>query len=45
VVHGRVIWHLGYTTEASAAALTQSYGAFQHAAVQQEPAYRPGHPD
>jgi hypothetical protein len=40
IVSGRVIWHLGYTEEASAAALTQSYGAFQRAAVQQEPAYR-----
>ena len=37
VVHGCVIWHLGYTEDASAAAVTQSYGAFQHAAVQQEP--------
>jgi hypothetical protein len=35
VVSGRVLWHLGYTEEASAAALTQSYGAFQRAAVQQ----------
>jgi hypothetical protein len=35
-----VIWHLGYTAEASAAALTQSYGEFQHAASQQEPSYR-----
>src|SRR5215470_14114862 len=26
IVSGRVIWHLGYTEEASAAALTQSYG-------------------
>src|SRR3989449_5072448 len=40
IVSGRVLWHLGYTTEASAAALTQSYQAFQHAAVQQEPSYR-----
>ena len=40
IVQGRVIWHLGYTTEASAAALTQSYGVFQRAAVQREPAYR-----
>jgi hypothetical protein len=40
IVRGRVIWHLGYTEDASAAALTQSYGAFQHAAVQQEPSYR-----
>jgi hypothetical protein len=30
IVSGRVIWHLGYTTEASAAALTQSYGEFPH---------------
>ena len=37
---GRVLWHLGYTTEASAAAFAQSYGEFQRAAVQQEPSYR-----
>jgi hypothetical protein len=40
IVSGRVLWHLGYTTEASAAALTQSYGEFQRAAAQQEPSYR-----
>src|SRR5256712_12099816 len=40
MVSGRVIWHLGYTAEASAAAFTQSYQAFQRAAFQQEPAYR-----
>ena len=40
IVSGRVLWHLGYTTEASAAAFTQSYGAFQRAAAQQEPSYR-----
>jgi hypothetical protein len=40
IVRGRVIWHLGYTEEASAAALTQSYGVFQRTALQQEPAYR-----
>jgi hypothetical protein len=40
IVRGRVIWHLGYTEDASAAALTQSYGEFQRAAAQQEPAYR-----
>ena len=40
IVSGRVLWHLGYTEEASAAAFTQSYGVFQRAAVQQEPAYR-----
>jgi hypothetical protein len=40
VVNGRLIWHLGYTENASAAALTQSYDEFQRAASQQEPAYR-----
>src|SRR4029450_5931803 len=40
IVRGRVLWHLGYTTEASAAAFTQSYGEFQRAAVQREPSYR-----
>jgi hypothetical protein len=40
IVSGRALWHLGYTTEASAAAFTQSYGAFQRAAVHQEPSYR-----
>jgi hypothetical protein len=40
IVRGRVIWHLGYTEDASAAAFTQSYGAFQRAAAQQEPSYR-----
>jgi hypothetical protein len=40
IVRGRVIWHLGYTEEASAAALPQSYGVFQRAAFQQEPSYR-----
>jgi hypothetical protein len=40
IVSGRVIWHLGYTEEASAAAFTESYGAFQRAASQQEPSYR-----
>jgi hypothetical protein len=40
IVSGRIIWHLGYTTEASAAALTQSYQMFQRAALQQEPAYQ-----
>jgi hypothetical protein len=37
---GRVLWHLGYTTEASAAACTQSSGECQRAASQQEPSYR-----
>jgi hypothetical protein len=40
IVRGRVIWHLGYTTEASAVALTQSYQEFQRAAVHHEPSYR-----
>jgi hypothetical protein len=40
IVRGRVLWHLGYTTEASAVAFTQSYGEFQRAASQQEPSYR-----
>ena len=40
IVTGRVLWHLGYTTEASAAAFTQSYEVFQRAAVAQEPIYR-----
>jgi hypothetical protein len=40
IVSGRVIWHLGYTENASAAALTQSYGEFQYAASRQESTYR-----
>src|SRR4030095_11842986 len=40
IVQGRVIWHLGYTEEASAVAFTQSYREFQRAAVAQEPTYR-----
>jgi len=40
IVQGRVLWHLGYTEDASAAAFTQSYQAFQRAAVDQEPTYR-----
>jgi hypothetical protein len=40
IVRGRVMWHLGYTTEASAVAFTQSYGEFQRVASQQEPSYR-----
>jgi hypothetical protein len=40
IVCGRVIWHLGYTEDASAVAFTQSYGEFQRAASQQEPDYR-----
>src|ERR671932_1985507 len=40
IVRGRVLWHLGYTEDASAVAFTQSYGEFQRAASQQEPSYR-----
>ena len=40
IVSGRVLWHLGYTEEASTAAFTQSYEVFQQAALQQEPSYR-----
>ena len=40
IVYGRVLWHLGYTTEVSAVALTESYGVFQRAASQHEPSYR-----
>jgi hypothetical protein len=40
IVSSRVIWHLGYTEEASAAACTQSYREFQRAASQHEPSYR-----
>src|SRR5437899_2318904 len=40
IVTGRVIWHLGYTKDASAAAFTQSYQEFQRAALQLEPSYR-----
>src|SRR5712691_5389283 len=32
IVSGRVLWHLGYTTEASAAAFAESYQVFQRAA-------------
>jgi hypothetical protein len=40
IVSGRVLWHLGYTESASAAAFAQSYGALQRAAFQHEPTYR-----
>jgi hypothetical protein len=40
IVSGRVIWHLGYTENASAVAFTQSYQEFQRAASQQDPSYR-----
>jgi hypothetical protein len=40
IASGRVLWHLGYSEEASAVAFTQSYQAFQHVALDQEPSYR-----
>src|ERR687895_1094048 len=40
IVRGRVLWHLGYTEDASAVAFTESYQEFQGAALQQEPTYR-----
>src|SRR3989449_4289867 len=40
IVSGRVLWHLGYTEAASAAAFAQSYGEVQRAAFQHEPSYR-----
>jgi hypothetical protein len=40
IVHGRVLWHLGYAENASAVAFTQSYQEFQRAALQQDPSYR-----
>jgi len=40
IISGRVIWHLGYTEEASAAAFTASYAVFQRAASQYDPSYR-----
>jgi hypothetical protein len=40
IASGRVLWHLGDTEEASAAAFTQSYQECQRAAVDQEPTYR-----
>src|SRR5215467_14224662 len=40
IVRGRVLWHLDYTEDVSAAAFTASYKAFQRAALQQEPTYR-----
>ena len=40
IVRGRAIWHLGYTENASATALTHSYQEFQRMAINQEPTYR-----
>jgi len=40
LVCGRVIWHLGDTEDASAAALTQFYQEFQRVVLPHEPASR-----
>src|SRR2546427_1747819 len=40
IVSGRVLWHLGYSESKSAVAFTESYGAFQRAALEQEPSYQ-----
>jgi hypothetical protein len=40
IIRGRIIWHLGFTKDARAAAYTQSSGELQHAASEQEPSYR-----
>src|SRR3989449_916027 len=40
IVRGRVLWHLGYSASKSAAAFTESYGAFQRAALAHEPSYQ-----
>jgi hypothetical protein len=42
ITSGRVLWPLGSTEAASAAALTQPYQEFQRMASQQEPSYRVG---
>jgi hypothetical protein len=39
IVSGRVMWHLGYSASKSAVAFTESYGAFQQAALEHEPSY------
>src|SRR5256714_2439049 len=40
IVRGRVIWHVGCSASKSAAAFTESYGAFQRTALEYEPSYR-----
>ena len=40
IVRGRVLWHLGYSASKSATAFTESYGAFQRAALEHEPSYQ-----
>lgn len=37
---GRVIWHLGYTENKTAAAFQDSYALFQHAALEADPDYK-----
>lgn len=41
IVSGRVIWHLGYTTDKSAASFQRSYAEFQQAALRHDPGYSP----
>lgn len=41
IVSGRVIWHLGYTTDKSAASFQRSYAEFQQAALRHESGYSP----
>src|SRR4029450_8860302 len=40
IVSGRVLWHLGYSASKSTVAFTESYGAFQRAALAHEPSYQ-----
>jgi hypothetical protein len=40
IVRGRVLWHLSYSESKSAAAFTESYGAFQRVALEYEPSYQ-----
>ena len=40
IVRGRVLWHLGYSASKSAVAFTESYGAFQRAALEHAPSYQ-----
>ena len=35
-----MLWHLGYSNAKSVTAFTESYGAYQRAALQQEPSYQ-----
>jgi len=41
MTQGRVIWHLGYSTDKSAASFKQIYGQFEQQAHQIEPHYQP----